>query len=99
MVNSVLIAALGAAAVATLTTTISTVDGRDVCRVHAKPSPFPVEAIVKVEVKTTTGEGRVATNLVKKPMFYARINNLTHLFAANDPEKQKYIAHRWPTGI
>ncbi len=98
MVNSVLIAALGAAAVATLTMTISTVDGEDVCRIHAKPSPFPIDATVKVEVKSKTTEGKVSTNLVKKPMFYARINNLTHLFAANDPEKQKYITHRWPLG-
>ena len=75
-----------AAAASLVTTQMHTVDRKDICRVHVKPSGHPVDA--KVRVVDVKG------NHVKQTNFYARINNGTHKFI-DDDEKQKYIAHRW----
>lgn len=80
--------ALGAAAVANVTTEILTVDGKDVCRVHVKPCGFPVEAkVVKVDKK---GQH------IKQTNFYVRMNNETHQFT-DDEQKQLFIGQRWPS--
>ena len=60
-------------------------DDKDLCRVHVKPSGFPVEATV-----TVVKDGQHS----KKTAFYVRLNNKTHEFTEED-EKQKYIAQRW----
>ncbi|MGB3764403.1 MAG: type I restriction endonuclease, partial [Ornithinimicrobium sp.] len=46
--NQVLSNALGLAAATEVTTYLHTVEGKDLCRVHTRPSAFPVEANVKV---------------------------------------------------
>ncbi len=85
--NQVLTTALGLAAAAAVTTTMHTVDGKDLCRVHTPPSMFPVDANVKIE---TNGQ------LIKKTAFYVRIGNGTKEIPEG-PEKQKLIASRWGT--
>jgi type I restriction enzyme R subunit len=77
-----------AAAAANVHTQVHAVDGRDLCRVHVKPSGFPVDATVTV-FKNGRNE--------KKTAFYVRLNNKTAEIT-DDTEKQKYIAQRWGTG-
>lgn len=86
MLNDAMKASMGAAAISNVTTQIHTIDGKDICRVHVRPSGFPVEA--KVTEVDKKGQHKKTTN------FYARINNGTHKFT-DDAEKQKYIAQRW----
>ena len=81
-------ASMGDAAAANVSTQIHTIDGKDLCRVHVKPSAYPVDAEVTV-VKDDQHW--------KKTAFYIRLNNKTHEFA-DETEKQKYIAQRWGTG-
>lgn len=77
--------ALGDAAVANMTVQIHVVDGRDLCRIHVRSSPFPVDATVLVDRKG---------QLVKEPGFYVRVGNATKKLS--DVERQKYISGRWP---
>jgi len=86
--NQLLVNALGAAAAATVTTQLHTVDGLDLCRVHGPASGFPVDADVKVDK---------GGQLVKKTAFYVRIGNGTREIA-DAAERQKYVAGRWGTG-
>ncbi len=79
--------ALGAAAVANVTTEMFTVEGKDICRVHVRPSGFPVEA--KVTIIDKQGQH------VKQTNRYARINNGTHKFTKED-EWEKFKSQRWP---
>jgi len=83
--NQLLINALGEAAAANVSMQIHTVDGKDLCRVHAQPSGFPVDANVKVEK---------AGQVVKKSAFYVRIGNGTREITDPD-QRQKYVAGRW----
>jgi len=76
---------MGDAATANVSTQIHTIDGNSLCRVHVKPSAFPVEAEV-----TLLKDGQHW----KKTAFYIRLNNKTHEITDAD-EKQKYIAQRW----
>ena len=85
--NDRMIASMGAAAIANITTEIVTVDGKDICRVHVKPCGFPVEA--KVTIIDKKGQHIKQTNR------YARINNKTHKFS-NDDEWEKFKSQRWP---
>jgi type I restriction enzyme R subunit len=78
-------ASMGDAAAANVSTQIHTIDGKDLCRVHVKPSAYPVDAEV-----TVVKDGQHW----KKTAFYVRLNNKTHEFTDAD-EKQKYIAQRW----
>lgn len=87
MLNDLLKTSMGAAAIANVNTQIHTVDGHDICRVHVKPSSFPVEAQVTCIDKQ--GQHQKSTR------FYARINNGTHDFTNDDAEKQKLVAMRW----
>lgn len=74
-----------AAAAANFSAQIHTVDGHDVCRVHVRPSGFPVEATVIVD---RNGE------LAKETAFLVRVDNGTKTL---DPvEREKYIGTRWP---
>lgn len=83
--NQILINALGETAASTVSSQVHTIDGRDLCRVHAPPSSFPVEARVTIDK---------GGQLVKKTAFYVRIGNGTR--GIEDlGEKQKYIASRW----
>jgi type I restriction enzyme R subunit len=82
---NVLVAAMGHAAVANLTVQVHAVDGKDLCRVHVRPSAFPVEAKVVVDH---------AGQFERKTAFYVRLGNGTR--EITDPvERQKYIASRW----
>ncbi len=78
--------AVGAAAATNVTTQIHSVDDRDLCRVHVKPSGHPVHATVTVVDKQTQHQ--------KKQVFYVRMNNGTSSID-DEAEVQKYIAGRW----
>lgn len=84
--NDKLKASMGAAAIANVTSQIHSVDGKDICRIHVRPSGFPVEAKV-TEIKKDQH--------LKGTFLFARINQGTHKFIDED-EKQKFIAQRWP---
>ena len=77
---------MGAAAATNVTTQFHTIDGKDLARVHVKPSGVPVDAAVTVVDK----KGQHA----KKTVFYVRVGNGTK--ELDDTEKAKYIAGRWP---
>ncbi|MFT5268628.1 MAG: hypothetical protein ACI88C_002068 [Acidimicrobiales bacterium] len=79
--------ALGAAAVTNLSARIFTVEGHDVCRIHVKPSGFPVEA--KVVIVDKKGQ------YVKQTNRYVRLPNKTHKFI-DDSEWEKFKNYRWP---
>lgn len=82
---NVLVAAMGDAAVANVTVQVHAVDGKDLCRVHVRPSAFPVDAKVVVDRKG---------QFERKTAFYVRLANGTH--EIGDPvERQRYIASRW----
>ena len=83
--SNILVTAMGEAAVGNVGIQLHTVDGKDVCRVHVRPSRFPVEAKVTVD-----NQGQFQ----RKSAFYVRLNNGTREIA--DPtERQKYIVGRW----
>ena len=76
---------VGDAAVANVTLQVHAVDGEDLCRVHVRPSAFPVEAKVVVDRKG---------KFERKTAFYVRLANGTR--EIDDPvERQRYIAGRW----
>jgi type I restriction enzyme, R subunit len=66
--NQAVTNAVGQAAAANVTSEILTIDGRDLCRVHVRPSKFPVEATV-THVKNGQHE--------KKTQMFARFGNAT----------------------
>lgn len=79
------LAAMGDAAVANVTVQVHAVDGKDLCRVHVRPSAFPVEAEVVVDRKG---------QFERKTAFYVRLANGTR--EIDDPlERERYIAGRW----
>ncbi len=88
-VNSLLRDAIGPAALTGVYTQVVDVAGQQVCRVHVQPSPFPVDA----KVKLPNREGKVE----RKTAFYVRANNGTLEFK-NEDEREKYVVHRWPQG-
>ncbi len=77
---------VGAAAAANVTTQIQSISGRDLCRVHVKPSGFPVRSMVTIVDKHGQHE--------KKQMFYVRMNNGTRSID-DESEIQRFIAGRW----
>jgi type I restriction enzyme R subunit len=81
----VVTASMGAAAAANISTQMHSIDGQDLCRVHVRPSGFPVDAKVTI-VRKDQHE--------KKTNFYVRVANGTR--SLDESEKQKYIATRWP---
>ncbi len=87
-VNNLMRSSMGPAAITNVYTEIVEWGGEAVCRMHVKPSGFPVEATVKVQENGPN---------VTKTVTYVRINNATHEFKDED-EKQKFIAQRWPGG-
>jgi type I restriction enzyme, R subunit len=85
--NQALINSVGMAAAANVGQEILDVGGKDLCRVHVRPSSFPVEANV-VEVDKNGQH-------VKKTVFYGRFGNATR--PINDPaERERYKAQVWP---
>ena len=68
-----------------VSSSIHTLDGADVCRVHVHASGFPVDAKVTVDK-----DGQMI-----KTAFFVRASNATR--ALNDTEKAKYILGRWLT--
>lgn len=77
---------MGEAAVGNVGVQVHTVDGKDICRVHVRPSAFPVEAKITV----VDGKGQ----FLRKTAFFVRLANGTREIA--DPvERQKYIVGRW----
>jgi type I restriction enzyme, R subunit len=66
--NQAIANAVGQAGAANVTTEILTVDGRDLCRVHVRPSKFPVEAKVTY---VKNGQHETRTQL------FARFGNAT----------------------
>lgn len=62
------------------------VDGHDLCRVHVRPCPHPVDAAV-TQVDTHGQHRKVA-------VFYVRVGNGTR--PLDGAEREKCIAGRWP---
>lgn len=85
--NQLIVASMGAAAVTNITTQIHVVDETDICRVHVRPSGFPVDA------KITVDKGG---QLAKKTAFFVRTSNSTRELEGD--EKPKYVVSRWPGG-
>ena len=84
--DQAVINAVGLAAAANISHDIREVGGRDLCRVHVKPSSFPVEAEV-VEVDKNDQH-------IKKTVFYGRFGNGTR--AIPDPsERERYKVQVW----
>ncbi len=84
--SGILVAAVGEAAAGNVGIQVHTVDGHDICRVHVRPSAFPVEA--RVTVADDKGQLR------KKTAFFVRLANGTREIA--DPtERHKYVVGRW----
>lgn len=81
-----LINAVGMAAAANVSQEILSVDGKDLCRVHVKPSSFPVEATV-VEVDKNGQH-------VKKTVFYGRFGNGTRAITELS-ERERYKVQVW----
>lgn len=77
---------VGAAAATNITTQVHTIDGRDLCRVHVRPSGHPVHA----EVTIIDGRGQRQ----KHRMFYVRMNNSTRAIE-DESEIDKFVAARW----
>ena len=84
--NNLIVASMGAAVAANVALQIHTVDGTDICRVHVRPSGFPVDAKVTIDK---------AGQMVKKTLFYVRTSNST--LTLNNEERAKYVLTRWPT--
>ena len=84
--NQAVINAVGMAAAANVGQEILSVGGKDLCRVHVRPSSFPVEAeVIEVDKK---GQH------VKKTVFYGRFGNGTR--AITDPtERERYRNQVW----
>jgi len=83
--TNIVVASMGPATAADVSVQIHTVDGHDLCRVHVRPSTFPIDATVTVDKKG---------QFEKKTAFYVRLANGTH--EITDPtQRQKYIAGRW----
>ena len=84
--DQAVINAVGLAAAANVSHDIREVGGRDLCRVHVKPSSFPVEAeVVEVDKKDQH---------IKKTIFYGRFGNGTR--AILDPsERERYKVQVW----
>ncbi len=83
-VANIVSASMGAAAATNIGVQIHHVDGNDICRVHVRPSGFPVEAIVTVDKQ---GQH------VKNTAFYVRVANSTR--ELSDLEKDKYLKSHW----
>ena len=84
--SQAIINSVGMAAAANVSHEILEVGGKDLCRVHVRPSRFPVEADV-VEVDKNGQH-------VKKRLFYGRFGNATR--PITDPaEREKYVAQVW----
>ncbi|MDP9454654.1 MAG: ATP-binding protein [Actinomycetota bacterium] len=84
--NQAIINSVGLAAAANVRQEILEVGGKDLCRVHIKPSSFPVEAEV-VEVDRSGQH-------LKKTVFYGRFGNGTRAIA--DPtERERYKLQVW----
>ena len=80
--NQALSNAVGMAATANVSQQILEVGGKDVCRVHVKPSGFPIEAEV---VEVENGQ------YVKKKLFYGRFGNATR--PINRPVASPKVIH------
>ncbi len=76
---------MGAAAATNVVTQLHSIEGRDLARVHVKPSGVPVDATVTVVDK----QGQHT----KKTAFYVRVGNGTK--ELDDTETAKYITGRW----
>lgn len=81
-------AAVGAAAATNISVQQHSINGSDVCRVHVRPSGFPVHATVTVDKQGQQ---------VKKTAFYVRVGNGTR--ELDDAEQAKYLPSRWPTRL
>ena len=84
--NQALINSVGMAAAANVSQEMLEVGDKDLCRVHVRPSSFPVEAnVVEVDKK---GHHQ------KKTHFYGRFGNGTR--PITDPaERDRYTAQVW----
>lgn len=83
--NQILVNAVRETAASAVTSQLHTIDGVDVCRVHVRPSQFPVDAVVVVDK---------AGQLVKKTACYVRIGNGTREIE-DAAERERYIKSRW----
>ena len=84
--NNLMRNSMGPAAISNVFTEIVEWAGESICRVHVKPSGFPVEATVSLLEK-----GQKVTKTAR----FLRINNGTHEFK-DDDEWEKFKSQRWP---
>ena len=84
--NNLMRNSMGPAAISNVFTEIVEWAGESVCRVHVKPSGFPVESTVSLLEK-----GQMVTKTAR----FLRINNGTHEFK-DDDEWEKFKNQRWP---
>jgi type I restriction enzyme R subunit len=84
--NQAVINSVGMAAAANVAQEILEVGGKDLCRVHVKPSSFPVEAEM-VEVDKNGQH-------VKKKVFYGRFGNGTRVIS-DATERERYQVQVW----
>jgi type I restriction enzyme, R subunit len=83
--NQAITNAVGQAAAANVTSEILTIDGHDLCRVHVRPSKFPVEATVTY-LKNGQHE--------KKTQLFVRFGNATKPITDTD-EAEKFKLQIW----
>lgn len=83
--TNILVASMGETVATNVSQQLHTVDGKDLCRAHVRPSAFPIDALVTIDKKGQQ---------TKKTAFYVRINNATREITAAE-ERQRYIATRW----
>ena len=81
---NIISASMGEAAATNVTTQVQTIDEQDLCRVHVRPSGFPVDATVTVDTKG---------QMEKRTAFYVRVGNGTK--ELDDAQKAKYVSQRW----
>jgi N-6 DNA Methylase len=86
--GQLMVTALGETIAGAVSTQLHTVDGADLCRVHVRPSSFPVDAKVVVEK---------AGQLQKKTAFYIRVGNSTREIT-DAAERRRYVASHLGAG-
>jgi type I restriction enzyme R subunit len=79
-------ASMGTAAATNITVQFHSIDDRDVCRVHVRPSAFPVDAKITVDRKS---------QFETISAFFVRVANGTKKL--DHDQRAKYVSGRWPS--
>jgi hypothetical protein len=77
---------MGTAAATNITVQFHSIDDRDVCRVHVRPSAFPVDAKITVDRKS---------QFETISAFFVRVANGTKKL--DHDQRAKYVSGRWPS--